>query len=148
MEAHYLIYKAPPPISIQSWRLTDVELIECAKKAIKIVTEYSFSEYNVASRKREIILCRQMFMVLVKRHTSYGLEKIGSLFFRYVINRKTKDFELMHFDHSSVIHSMKVIATIEDVKDKDGRYQTWSNVKKRFNALTRPSYKKRFKEFD
>ena len=149
MEAHYLIYKAPAPISIQSWRLTDAELIECAKKAIKIVTEQDFISYNVSSRKRELILCRQMLMVLAKRHTSYGLKRIGSLFHRYTLNRKTKQFELLPFDHSSVIHTLKVIATIEEMKNIDDRYRTWENVKKHFNALTRPTFiKKTVKEFD
>mgnify|MGYP000527768868 CR=1 FL=1 len=66
-------------------------------------TGHAIDELRVRSRKRHLVVARQLNMFFLKRHTTYSLEVIGSLFDR---------------NHATVIHAEK---TINDLIDTDKR---------------------------
>jgi len=86
-----------------------------------ISAHYNISVEQIigASRKREIIIARQIAMYLSRSHTSHSLKSIGD-----------------HFggkDHSTVVHSLK---TVEDLLATDKVFQaTFSDIKKKLGLL-------------
>lgn len=85
----------------------------------KFVSEY----YNVAldllkakTRKREIVVARQVAMYLAKQYTNMSLKSIG--------------FHFGNRDHSTVIHA---ISTVNDMMDTDKRFHTsMEDIQKKF----------------
>ena len=66
-------------------------------------TGYSVDELKVRSRKRHLVVARQLNMYFMKRHTRFSLAVIGSIFNR---------------DHATVLHAQK---TIDDLIETDKR---------------------------
>ena len=76
---------------------------------IKVVSEYygvEVSAINTRSRKREVVLVRQVAMFLAKKHLDMSTSKIG----QYVGNR----------DHATVLHACKTITNLAET-DKQFR---------------------------
>ena len=76
----------------------------------KIVAEHFDLDENIMhakTRKRKVVIARQLSMYLAKNLTTYSLVKIGSTF----VGR----------DHSTVIYSIK---TIKDLLDTDDKFKT------------------------
>ena len=70
---------------------------------IKTVSSYygvEVSAINTRSRKREVVLVRQVSMFLAKKYLDMSTSKIG----QYIGNR----------DHATVLHACKTVATLAD----------------------------------
>jgi len=81
--------------------------INIYKQAIKAAHNLSFNQYNVDSRKREIVEARQHLMFLVHLKSKYSLSDNGSIYFK-------------NFDHSTVIHAKQ---TWLDLLDTSSRHR-------------------------
>lgn len=80
---------------------------------IKTVADYygvEVSAINTRSRKREVVLVRQVAMFLAKKHLDLSTSKIG----QYVGNR----------DHATVLHACK---TVTNLADTDKQFRTELN---------------------
>ena len=77
---------------------------------IKKVSDYygiEISAINTKSRKREVVLVRQVSMFLARKHLDMSIAKIG----KYIGDR----------DHATVLHACK---TIENLADTDKQFRT------------------------
>lgn len=63
-------------------------------------------EIELKTRRREIVMPRQIAMYLLYKYTRLSLQKIGTLF--------------LGKDHTTALHS---IGTVEDLMDTDARYR-------------------------
>ena len=125
--AHASLNKQEINLELTKKVLESTVKITCPKiKTIKEMQEIISAHYNIsveqiigASRKREIIIARQIAMYLSRSHTSHSLKSIGD-----------------HFggkDHSTVVHSLK---TVEDLLATDKVFQaTFSDIKKKLGLL-------------
>ena len=81
------------------------------EEIIKKVTEYYAVEpsvLNTRSRKREVVLVRQVAMYLAKKYLDLSTSKIG----QYIGKR----------DHATVLHACKTITNLAET-DKQFRYE-------------------------
>jgi hypothetical protein len=63
-------------------------------KRVEIHTEMLFNDFNIKSRKNEVMIPRQLCIYFLYKHTKFTQDKIGKLF---------------NLHHTSINHSVKVI---------------------------------------
>lgn len=74
--------------------LSDNEIASKIFDSVKLVTSYSYSDMNVSSRDRSLVLARQLTFYFLRKYTTYSLERIGNLFGR---------------DHTTIIHGVRTV---------------------------------------
>lgn len=122
MQATYNIYKAA--VIYQQPKVTnDTLIIIKIKEVIKEVTGVGFEQINQNTRKREVMLARQLFQFLSKKYTTQTLKFVGAL-------------TAKKYDHSSVINSIERINNILDLKTRSIDYAKVESAINRMNAYT------------
>lgn len=90
--------------------------IEYIQKTVSEYFNVSSDDLKAKTRKKEIVIARQLAMYFSKDYTNHSLKSIGS-----------------HFggrDHSTVIHALQ---SVNDMLDTDARFRTsFSELKKKF----------------
>jgi chromosomal replication initiation ATPase DnaA len=102
--------------------VSDLQIIEIVKLAIKLALDLDFEQYDIKLRERELVFARSCFCTLIKRETNMSLKNIGKIFKH-------------NYDHSTIIHNMTNIHDIEFLKGKDARIIQWQNVNKQYNKI-------------
>jgi len=85
-------------------------ILERKKSVIKsAINEYygSSKAFSTRSRKRELVFTRQLYMYFMKKHTNLNLINIGA------------SFELLNYDHATVIHGIKTVKNIIDTSKNE-----------------------------
>jgi len=95
------------------------------ERILEVIQRYtlikSVSDVNLKSRKREIVITRQLACYLLKKHSYLSHEKIGKL--------------LRGLDRTTVIHSIKVIDNCLEI-NQDPIYKD-RNFRERINEMER-----------
>lgn len=103
-------------------KLSEVEVIESAKDAVRMVTGLKFSDYDKVCRKREIAFARQCFSALVRKYTKLSFKEIGKIF-------------IQQYDHSSILTQCKNIENAEDLGTRDPKYIVWLEVQEKYHLI-------------
>lgn len=86
----------------------DKQIVETIAEAVSLYYGLEHKDIFERTRKREIVIKRQMFMAIAKEFTEdlVALEYIG----RYCFEK----FQIKAYDHATVIHAVKLIKNLID----------------------------------